>query len=140
MISTDYEFHDIAGIFPLMSDEKLEDLAEDIRRNGLLQLITLYKGKIIDGRNHIIFLNPTHNRRHHVGDRRKQQLVGSLTLGKFLKNRIQSMARKNILQRGTRHDTYRTLFLKTIHNFVKHHCVTSWERVKFNNSDTLPIN
>jgi hypothetical protein len=48
---TEYEFHPIANIFPLMSDEELDVLAEDITANGLTFHIILYEGKILDARN-----------------------------------------------------------------------------------------
>jgi ParB-like chromosome segregation protein Spo0J len=38
-------------LFPLLDDGALNDLAEDIRRNGLLVPIVRYKGLILDGRN-----------------------------------------------------------------------------------------
>lgn len=45
------EFHDIANIFPMMLPEDLDDLAQDIRINGLRHLIVTFEGKILDGRN-----------------------------------------------------------------------------------------
>ena len=48
---TELEFHEMASIFPLMSEGELAGLAEDIRRNGLKEAIWLYEGKILDGRN-----------------------------------------------------------------------------------------
>jgi N6-adenosine-specific RNA methylase IME4 len=45
------QFHEIADIFPLMSDAELQDLAADIRANGLIEAIWTYQGKIVDGRN-----------------------------------------------------------------------------------------
>jgi len=45
------EFHPIAEIFPLMSKEDLATLTTDIARNGLLEPIIVYEGKVIDGRN-----------------------------------------------------------------------------------------
>jgi N6-adenosine-specific RNA methylase IME4 len=44
-------FHDLASIFPLMAEEEYQALVRDIERNGLLEPIWLYEGKIIDGRN-----------------------------------------------------------------------------------------
>ena len=46
-----YEFHELCCIFPRCSDEELQLLVSDIRENGLLTPITLYEGKILDGRN-----------------------------------------------------------------------------------------
>ena len=45
------EFHKIANIFPLFSDGQLLSLSEDIKRNGLKDDISLYEGRILDGRN-----------------------------------------------------------------------------------------
>ena len=48
---TPYEFHELCRIFPRCTDEELQLLVSDIRENGLLTPITLYEGKILDGRN-----------------------------------------------------------------------------------------
>jgi len=45
------QFHEVAEIFPMMSDAELQDLAADIRSNGLIHSLWTYQGKIIDGRN-----------------------------------------------------------------------------------------
>ncbi|MCE7743867.1 MAG: hypothetical protein GPJ52_01905 [Candidatus Heimdallarchaeota archaeon] len=47
----DYEFHPLAEIFPLMGDDELWQLTKDISKNGLLEPIVLFEGKILDGRN-----------------------------------------------------------------------------------------
>ena len=44
-------FHEYADIFPILPLEELDTLAADIKANGLLESITLYEGKILDGRN-----------------------------------------------------------------------------------------
>lgn len=44
-----YEFHEAANIFPL-DEEHLDDLANDIRRNGQQVAIELFDGVILDGR------------------------------------------------------------------------------------------
>jgi hypothetical protein len=46
-----YEFHPIAEIFPMLEEKDLKALAEDINAKGLKEPITLYEGKILDGRN-----------------------------------------------------------------------------------------
>jgi hypothetical protein len=46
-----YDFHPLADIYPLLHGERFDALVEDIRENGLIDPITLYEGKIIDGRN-----------------------------------------------------------------------------------------
>lgn len=47
----DYEFHEIASLFPLMDEKSLNELAESIRTEGLYLPIVLYEGKLLDGRN-----------------------------------------------------------------------------------------
>jgi len=47
----EYEFHEIASLFPLMFGEEFAPFKKDIEENGLLVPIILYKGKILDGRN-----------------------------------------------------------------------------------------
>ena len=47
----EYEFHPIANIFPLMTDEEFEAFKEDIRTKTQQEPIILYQGKILDGRN-----------------------------------------------------------------------------------------
>lgn len=51
MTATKYPFHPACRLFPEMSKEELQALAEDIKINGLLQPIVLYQGQILDGRN-----------------------------------------------------------------------------------------
>lgn len=46
--------HPVAALFPMMSDEELDDLAADIAANGLLHPIVLDdEGTLIDGRNRL---------------------------------------------------------------------------------------
>ncbi len=47
----EYEFHQLANMFPLIEGEEFDALAEDINERGILSPIILYKGKILDGRN-----------------------------------------------------------------------------------------
>src|SRR5437764_3178137 len=46
-----YEFHDLANIFPMLVGNEAKTLARDILENGLREPITLFEGKILDGRN-----------------------------------------------------------------------------------------
>lgn len=48
------EAHEYANIFPMLSPEKLSELADDIKENGLLDPIIRYQGKILDGRNRLL--------------------------------------------------------------------------------------
>jgi ParB-like chromosome segregation protein Spo0J len=45
------EFHPLANLFPLLEGKELDELANDIDRNGLQETIILFQGKILDGRN-----------------------------------------------------------------------------------------
>lgn len=45
--------HPVANLFPMMSDEELQELAQDIRENGLLEPIEIYDGMVLDGRNRL---------------------------------------------------------------------------------------
>lgn len=46
-----YEAHEYAGIFPMMTDHDVDQLAGSIQENGLRESIILLDGKILDGRN-----------------------------------------------------------------------------------------
>lgn len=48
---TQYEFHELANIFPLMNGKEYDDLVNDIKANGLIEPVMLSDNKIIDGRN-----------------------------------------------------------------------------------------
>jgi hypothetical protein len=45
--------HPAAQLFPMMPDAELSELAEDIRKNGLLEPIVLLGGMVLDGRNRL---------------------------------------------------------------------------------------
>jgi ParB-like chromosome segregation protein Spo0J len=47
----EYEFHSLADLFPMISEDELSELTADIKKQGLLETITLFEGKILDGRN-----------------------------------------------------------------------------------------
>jgi len=48
------EFHELSNVFPLLPKAEIESLAADIQQNGLRHAITLYQGKILDGRNRFV--------------------------------------------------------------------------------------
>jgi hypothetical protein len=43
--------HEYANIFPMMTDDELSSLVEDIKTNGQSEPIVMLEGKILDGRN-----------------------------------------------------------------------------------------
>ena len=45
------EFHPIADLFPLMEGQEFDDLVADIRAHGVREKVTLFEGKVLDGRN-----------------------------------------------------------------------------------------
>lgn len=45
------EVHPAAAIFPMMEDAELDELAEDIKANGLVHPLVTKEGQLIDGRN-----------------------------------------------------------------------------------------
>jgi N6-adenosine-specific RNA methylase IME4 len=44
-------FHPLANLFPMLLDQELSDLGDDIRENGQVETVKLHKGLILDGRN-----------------------------------------------------------------------------------------
>jgi len=48
---SDYQFHEVANLFPMMDETAFSELCKDIKANGLIEPIWLYEGKIVDGRN-----------------------------------------------------------------------------------------
>lgn len=65
------EFHEAANAFPLMDEDRLQELTNDIRERGLLEPITLCDGKVLDGRNRYkacLLAGVTPHTRTHDGD------------------------------------------------------------------------
>jgi hypothetical protein len=50
-MSTNRKPHRFADIFPMLPDNELQELAENIKTRGLQEPIVLYDGQILDGRN-----------------------------------------------------------------------------------------
>jgi hypothetical protein len=46
-----YEIHELALVFPKLPEKEMEELAKDIAKHGLVEAVTLYENKILDGRN-----------------------------------------------------------------------------------------
>lgn len=48
------EVHPVADLFPMLADDELRELAEDIKQRGLLQPVVLdAEGRVLDGRNRL---------------------------------------------------------------------------------------
>ena len=43
--------HELANLLPMIEGGKFAELKEDIRKNGILEPIVLFEGRIVDGRN-----------------------------------------------------------------------------------------
>jgi ParB-like chromosome segregation protein Spo0J len=57
-LMTELKVHPAAAVFPMLSDDELRDLAEDIKANGLIYPIVLdADGQLIDGRNRLAACN-----------------------------------------------------------------------------------
>ena len=50
-MTTEYEFHPIADLFPLLEGEEYQKFKEDIEREGQRESGVLYEGKVLEGRN-----------------------------------------------------------------------------------------
>src|SRR5260370_21579580 len=46
-------WHEAASPVPVMSEQEIDDLADDIREHGLAHPIVLFQSKVLDGRNRI---------------------------------------------------------------------------------------
>jgi ParB-like chromosome segregation protein Spo0J len=47
----EYEFHPAADLFPMMSDEEIDALGDDMLEHAQREAIILFRGQILDGRN-----------------------------------------------------------------------------------------
>lgn len=74
----DYKFHKLCVLFPQADDKTLDDMANDIKANGLNEPIMIYEGQILDGRNRYLAclragVEPTF--KEYVGDEALQFVV-----------------------------------------------------------------
>ncbi len=53
-INWDMPVNPVADLFPLIPDNKLDDLVADIKEHGLIHDIVVHEGEIVDGRNRLI--------------------------------------------------------------------------------------
>lgn len=49
-----YTIHPAANLFPMMSDDELRQMADDIRQHGLEEPVWRHQGVILDGRNRLV--------------------------------------------------------------------------------------
>lgn len=77
------EEHALSKNHPLMTDEQFQSLKEDIKLNGQLEPIRLYKGKIIDGRHRVRALNEIAK---DAGEARKKGREGGVVKCQSIKN------------------------------------------------------
>jgi hypothetical protein len=102
-VAPDYQPHEVANLFPMLSEDELTALSEDIKAHGLLVPITIYEGKTLDGRNRYkaarsvgyqfkpydfkerygvrnprAFVISANIRRRHLSTKRKQELLAEL--------------------------------------------------------------
>jgi hypothetical protein len=47
-------WHPLANALPLMDDDALDSLSEDIKKNGLWNPVVIFQGKVLDGRNRLL--------------------------------------------------------------------------------------
>jgi ParB-like chromosome segregation protein Spo0J len=51
MSLNEFEFHPLANLFPIIEGTEFDELVADIRQHGVREIVWLYDGKILDGRN-----------------------------------------------------------------------------------------
>ena len=51
---SELKIHPAAEAFPLLAGDELDDLVEDIRRNGQVEPIVFVGGQLLDGRNRVV--------------------------------------------------------------------------------------
>jgi hypothetical protein len=54
VLEPELPIHPACALFPMMSDDRLKELAEDVKKNGLVHPIVVHNGQIVDGRNRYV--------------------------------------------------------------------------------------
>lgn len=55
-----YPVHEAAALFPLLPMHELSELADDIKKHGLLHPVVMFKGSVLDGRNRLMACKQAH--------------------------------------------------------------------------------
>jgi hypothetical protein len=113
--------HPAAEIFPMMSEAALNELAEDIKANGLQHPIVRHEGQVIDGRNRltgcqragvqptfiewsgtgsvVAWILSTNHHRRHLTDQQRAMVAGRVAAALAIEGREKSV--QNLRQNGT---------------------------------------
>jgi ParB family chromosome partitioning protein len=121
------DFHEVAEIFPMMSQEALSELTADIRVHGLISPLVVYEEKILDGRNRYLacqqigvepccemfqgddplgFVVSMNLKRRHLTREQRNEVIRNLRIQGMTLQKIAEVVGVNIAtaQRATVHD------------------------------------
>lgn len=104
-----HELHPLCAMWPEMDQKTLNELADDIKANGLRSPITMYEGKVLDGRNRMIacdwaWVKPTFE--DYEGDDPASYVVSKNLMRRHLKDSQRAMiaAKMANMRQGQRTD------------------------------------